>query len=316
MSPDPFGLGFAGLGVAGKAMIEHLPKEPRLKLAAVQDTNPTLVTQIAEQYASPWHGESFENMLRAPSLDAVVISTPNSFHVPQAEAALRAGKHVLVQKPLATTSAGARATIETAAATGRLLFVDYSYRLLETAAVARATLAQIGGVRAVSAAFHNVGGPRAGRDWFFDPQLSGGGAIMDLGVHMIDFILALLQPREATLERAALEHRPGFRVEHQASLQLEMDGVPVDLGVSWGAPLPQTEISVSVDGERGRLRWHNVDGSFAHFQTHLDERLLIDREITLRENTLHAFAAALADGAAPGIDIRVYDLLDESYSHG
>ena len=61
------------------------------------------------------------------------FTAPNAFHVPQAQAALRAGKQVLVQKPLATSSAAARETIDMAAAEGRILFVDYSYRLLETA---------------------------------------------------------------------------------------------------------------------------------------------------------------------------------------
>ena len=58
-----------------------------------------------------------------------------------------------------------------------------------------------------------------------------------------------------------------------------------------------------------------MDGSFAHFQTWLTDRLLIDREITLRENTLHRFAAALSNGTAPPIDIRVYELLDQAYEH-
>lgn len=313
---EAVGVGFAGLGVAGKAMVDHLAKEPALRLAAVQDVNLSLAAAVAGEYASPWHGERFEDLLRAPSVEAVVISTPNAFHLPQAHAALNANKQVLVQKPLATTTADARSIIDLAAARGRVLFVDYSYRLLETATQFRAALPEIGSVKAVSAVFHNTYGPSAGRGWFLDPALSGGGALVDLGVHMLDLVLWVLAPRDTVLNNVELTRRQGFQVEHSARLQLRLDDVPMDLAVSWNAPLPETDISLDIEGAGGRLRWNNVGGSFAHFQTWLNERLLIDREITLRENTLHKFAAALADGAAPPIDIRVYEILDQAYGRG
>jgi predicted dehydrogenase len=313
LSLKAVGVGFAGLGVAGKAMIDHLAKEPALRLAAVQDANLNLAAAVAAECASPWHGQRFEDMLVEPSVEVVVISTPNAFHVPQAQAALSAGKQVLVQKPLATSAAGASATMELAGANRRLLFVDYSYRFLETVEQFRAALPEIGAVQSVSAAFHNVHGPRPGRDWFLNPALSGGGALIDLGVHMIDLVLWALAPREARLEHAELRRRPGLQVEHMARLRLQFDGVPMNLAVSWDAPQPRTDISVDIEGSRGRLRWNNVGGSFAHFQTWLNQRLLIEREITLRENTLHKFAAALANSAGPTIDIRVYDLLDQAY---
>jgi predicted dehydrogenase len=294
-------------------MLEHLPKVPDFYLAAVQDANLTVATQVAERFASPWHGQRFEDLLVAPSVDAVVISTPNALHVPQAQAALRAGKQVLVQKPLATSAADARATVDLAAASGRVLFVDYSYRLLETAEALRAALPEIGSVRAVSAAFHNIHGPGTGREWFVNPNLSGGGALIDLGVHLLDMLLWLLGPREARLERATLDRRPGLQVEHSAHMEVQLDEVPVTLEVSWDAPLPLTEINVVVDGARGQLRWDNVGGSFTHFRTQLNERVLIDREMALRENTLRAFAAALNSGSAPPVDTRVYELLDHAY---
>jgi predicted dehydrogenase len=294
-------------------MIECVPRVPGLRVAAVQDANLELAGQVAERSASPWHGQHFEDLLDAPSVDAVVISTPNLFHVPQALAALQAGKHVLVQKPLATSAADARATVDLAAARGRVLFVDYSYRLLQSAEALRATLPEIGSVRAVTAAFHNVHGPGAGREWFIDPRLSGGGALVDLGVHMLDLLLWVLRPADARIDRATLDRRPGAGVEHRARVQVRLDQVPVKLAVSWHAPRPLTEISITLDGDRGRLRWHNVGGSFLHFRTRLGRRLLIDHETSLRENTLRAFAHTLAGATAPPIDTRVYDLLDQAY---
>ncbi|MDQ6673353.1 MAG: Gfo/Idh/MocA family oxidoreductase [Chloroflexota bacterium] len=310
------GLGFAGVGLLGQSMLEQLDKVPGLRLAAVQDVNLDLVTQVAERCASPWYGERFEDLISLPDVDAVVISTPNVLHVPQAQAALRAGKHVLVQKPLATSAADARATVDIASALGLVLFVDYSYRMLDTAVALRTALPEIGAVGAVSAVFHNIHGPRRGREWFTNPSLSGGGALIDLGVHMLDLALWVLGPREARLERADLERRPGLDVEHSASAELRFDNIPVTLEVSWDSPRPLTEISLTLDGARGQSCWENVGGSFAHFRTRVDQKLLIDKEITLRENTLRRFAAALERGSAPPIDSRVYDLLDQAYGRG
>src|SRR5438876_290201 len=204
-------------------MLDHLSKVPSCRLAADQDVNRALAAQVAKRHASPWHGERFEDLLAAPGVDAVVISTPNAFHVPQAQAALQAGKPVLCQKPLAISAADARAAVDLAKTLGQILFVDYSYRLLDTAAALHAALPAVGPVRAVSAAFHNIHGPRADRDWFIDPKRSGGGALIDLGVHMLDMVLWLLEPRDARLERATLDRRPERLVESGARLDVRLD---------------------------------------------------------------------------------------------
>jgi len=146
----------------------------------------------------------------------------------------------------------------------------------------------------------------------FDPRLSGGGALVDLGVHLLDLVVWLIEPREIVVERTKIKRRPGFEVEHEAQLDVRLDQLPVELAVSWGTH-ERTDIRVEVTGTKGSVRWTNVDSSFAHFKALLNGNELIDREITLRENTLHAFAAALERGAAPPIDVRVYDVLDEAY---
>jgi predicted dehydrogenase len=310
------GVGFAGLGLVGNAMLDNLPHVPRLRVAAVQDANAALAAELAERHASPWHGERFDDLLELSSVDAVVISTPNICHIPQAQAALRAGKAVLVQKPLATSAEQARATVELAEAAGQVLLVDYSYRLLETAAVLQNAVGEIGTIQTASAVFHNTSGPGGGRVWFLDPELSGGGALMDLGVHLLDMLLWVIRPETARLDRITREVRPGYRVEHAAQAQLHLDGIPVDLSVRWNSPQPMTDIAVTIEGERGQVRWQNVDGSFAYFRTLRDQHLLVEREISLRLNTLRTFAAALERGSGPPIDTRVYDLLDCAYGRG
>jgi predicted dehydrogenase len=102
-------------------------------------------------------------------------------------------------------------------------------------------------------------------------------------------------------------------VETAAALEILLDCAPFTLTVSWNAPRPLTEIAFEVEGEGGTLRWENVDGSFFRFRTLRDRTVLLDRETTLRADTLAAFGAALRSGAAPPVDVRVYELLAEAY---
>jgi len=372
------GLGFAGLGWLGQSLLEELPKFPELQLAAVQDVRPELAAATAARTGSPWSGTDYAALLRQPGVDAVVICTPNALHVPQARQALEAGRAALVQKPLALSGADARHLVALAQQTQRLLFVDYTYRFLDTITCLERTLQRTAGrITSVRATFHNIYGPGSEKAWFFEPRLSGGGALVDLGVHLLDLALALTHPHHVALDSAKLEPaklesaklepaklEPGAAgvtevigdagvtevadagdagaadaarvagaagvagvagvpggagvagVDSAAALRLRLDEVPFELAVSWGATLPQTEISFEVETPGGRLRWENVDGSFFHFRTLQAGQVLLDRETTLREDTLRAFAAALRSGHAPAIDVRVYDLLDQAYRRG
>jgi predicted dehydrogenase len=282
-----------------------------LRLAGVQDLDPQLAAEVAARYGAPWHGARYEELLRRPEVAAVVICTPNALHVPQARAALEAGKHVLVQKPLALSTDDARAVLECANRAGKLLFVDYSYRYLETSARLRAALSGLGRPRRVRASFHNIYGP--GKGWFYDPALSGGGALIDLGVHLLDLGLDLFRPDVVCLGRAELSFAQGQAVEDAALLQLRLDDLPFELEVSWNAPRELTDISFTVEAERGVARWENVKGSFFHFRTLLDTSCLLDRETSLRSDTLRAFCQALATSTAPPVHLEVYDLLAQAY---
>ena len=135
------GLGFAGVGWLGESLIKELPMIAELALVGVQDARLELARDVGARYGSPWSGQDFADLLLLPAVDVVVICTPNALHVPQATAALRAGKHVLVQKPLALTWADADAIVALARDAGRLLFVDYSYRFLATIDAVRTALA-------------------------------------------------------------------------------------------------------------------------------------------------------------------------------
>ena len=304
-------LGVAGLGWLGESLIKDAVRMPGFEVVAVQDVLVERARDIAERYGPSWCGDRFEGLLALSEVDAVLICTPNGLHARQAQAALRAGKDVLVQKPLALSEADARQTLNVAAAAHRLLFVDYTYRFLDTLAALRSALDSIRDVRSMQAVFHNIYGPGQEKRWFFNPSEAGGGALTDLGVHLIDLGLWLARPTSVDLVLAELSaERP---VEHSAQLALRLDGVPLRLAVSWSAALPATEIAFEVEMADGLLRWENVDGSFFHFRTLRNGAVLLDRETTLREDTLRAFADAVATRQPPTVDPRVYAVLDRAY---
>lgn len=244
-------------------------------------------------------------------VDAVVICTPNAFHPDQAILALQAGKHTLVQKPLAISEAAAADVVRTAERERRVLLVDCSYRFLATVDELRAVVRQAGQVERITATFHNIYGP--GKAWFFDRSLSGGGALMDLGVHLIDLALELLAPERAVVVGAQMGFAQGYEVEDFARVELNLDGVPAEIEVSWQAEQPLTNISLRVQCDKATVEWRNVEGSFFHFRSERDGTCLLDRETTLRSDTLRAFEAALASPAPEMPDVRVYRLLDEAY---
>ena len=305
------GLGVAGAGWLGESLIQDALRADGLSVVAVQDVVAGRARAVAERYRIAWSGEDFEDLLHVPGVDAIVICTPNALHPPQAQAALAAGRHVLVQKPLALTSDAAQATLAAAERAGRVLFVDYTYRFLETMAVLRQRVSAGSRIRGIRAVFHNIYGPGAEKRWFFEPNLSGGGALTDLGVHLLDLSLWLLAPDQVRLESISMSS--DGPVERAADLGLEADGVPVHIAVSWNAPLPTTEISLEVHLQTAMLRWENVDGSFFHFRTAVDGEVVADRETTLREDTLREFRHAVKRGTSPVVDTRVYALLDQAY---
>jgi len=253
----------------------------------------------------------YEALLALPDVDAVVICSPNALHASQVGAALTAGKDAFVQKPLATSLVDCRGVVELASRMDKLLFVDYSYRFLDTIRVLCAEATRIGPVRRVSGAFHNIYGP--GKAWFFRPDLSGGGALVDLGVHLLDLALEILRPHSLSLSEAHLAYGRGHLVEDAAHLKLELDAVPFDVDVSWQANRVATQIYLELEGELGRVRWENVNGSFFRFRTLREGVVLLDQETTLRTDTLRAFVRDYRHNERPPIDLRCYAVLDQAY---
>lgn len=264
-------LGFLGLGWIGRARMQALVAAQVAEVVAVADADPKLAEEAA-RVGGAQACASLDHLLRQ-RLDGVVIATPSALHARQAVAALERGLAVFCQKPLARTAAEAAQVMMAAHAYDRLLGVDFSYRRVAGVAALREEICagELGEIYAVDLTFHNAYGPD--KAWFYDVTQSGGGCVMDLGVHLIDLAMwvtghAHAEALDARLYQRGKRLRPPVAVpEDYASVQYRLDdGACVRLTCSWRLPAGvDAVIEASFYGTRGGASLRNVGGSFYDF---------------------------------------------------
>ncbi|MGB8167920.1 MAG: Gfo/Idh/MocA family oxidoreductase [Chthoniobacteraceae bacterium] len=264
-------VGFLGLGWIGHRRLEALVESGTVEVAAFSDP----LAANVEACAALSRGlvtRSFDEML-ALDLDGVVIATPSALHAEQTIAALESGCSVFCQKPLGRNAAEVRRIIECAKAADRLLGVDLSYRhtagLREIRELIRG--GKLGDIFAADLVFHNAYGPQA--PWFYDRQLSGGGCVIDLGIHLVDAALWVLdQPVVGVSSRIFAGGRPlsarPDAVEDFATARLDLaNGTVIQLACSWRLHAGrEAVIEVAFHGTQGGAAMRNVGGSFVDFR--------------------------------------------------
>jgi predicted dehydrogenase len=206
-------------------------------------------------------------------LDGLVIATPSALHAEQSIRALESGVAVFCQKPLGRTAEEVRRVVDAARAADLLLGVDLSYRYTEALKAVREVVraGEIGRVYAAEVVFHNAYGPD--KPWFHDRALSGGGCVMDLGIHLVDSALWILDfpAVEGVTSRLFAGGEPlqpdTERVEDYATARLDLaGGGSVELACSWNLPAGQEAvISATFYGTGGGVRMRNLNGSFYDF---------------------------------------------------
>jgi predicted dehydrogenase len=265
-------LGFLGLGWIGRQRMQVLRASGAAEVAAIADTQPAALEAAAGDAPEAARAASFDELF-AHDLDGLVIATPSGAHAWQAIAALKRGVAVFCQKPLARTAAEAAQVVAAARRAGCLLEVDYSYRHLAGMAALREAIraGELGELYAIDLVFHNAYGPD--KPWFDDLAQSGGGCVMDLGIHLIDLVgwmsgASAADALDARLYAGgrALEPPPGC-VEDYAVAHWRTDGgACVRLACSWRLQAGcDAVIEASFYGTRGGAALRNVGGSFYDF---------------------------------------------------
>ncbi|RDE06762.1 Gfo/Idh/MocA family protein [Sphingomonas aracearum] len=262
-------VGFLGTGWIGRHRMEAMVATGAIEAVAVCDPSPECV-DAARQVAPDAQVVGSLADLLALGLDGVVIATPSALHAAQSIQALEAGAAVFCQKPLGRDASEAQGVIDAARTADRLLGVDLSYR--HTAGMVRiAELVRegaLGDLFAVDLTFHNAYGPD--KPWFYDPAQSGGGCVVDLGVHLVDLALHVLGFPEVSDVAAELRSggqpvQPG-EVEDYAVAQFKAGGVAVRLACSWRLHAGRDAvIEAAFYGTGGGASLRNVGGSFYDF---------------------------------------------------
>ncbi|MDB5947621.1 MAG: oxidoreductase-like protein [Ramlibacter sp.] len=280
-------VGFLGLGWIGLHRMKALLASGACEVAALADASDDALRHAQQLAPGAAVARSLDELL-ALDLDGAVIATPSALHAQQAMALLDNGVAVFCQKPLARTAQETLAIIGAARAADRLLACDFSYRY--TAAMRRiretVTSGELGTIYAADLVFHNAYGPD--KAWFRDAALSGGGCVIDLGVHLVDLALWTLGfPKvERVSSRLFANGRlltlPSREVEDYAVAQLDLaGGAVVGLACSWNLAAGQDAvIEARFHGSRGGAALRNRDGSFYDF---IAERYDGTRRMTLAE---------------------------------
>src|SRR5215211_1953319 len=266
-------LGFLGLGWIGLHRLAAIARAGAAEIVAVADPMETALAAAAEHVSKAFQFTNPNQLFDvAPDLDGVVIATPSAQHADQCIAALRRGLAVFCQKPLGRNTAEVSEVIDAARSINRLLGVDLSYRYTKALQEIRQLVRgnQLGEIFAVDLVFHNAYGPQ--RPWFYDREQAGGGCVVDLGIHLVDAALWILdQPIVNVSSR--LYHK-GERIgrfdlvcEDYAMARLDVaNGAAINLSCSWHLHAGHdATIEASFYGTKGGAAMRNVSGSFYDF---------------------------------------------------
>jgi predicted dehydrogenase len=184
------------IGTGGIARGAHMPAYKRVEgveMVAVCDKYPAVAQQAAAEFDVPHVFTRYRDLLAMDEIEAVSICTPNAYHAEQTIAALEAGKHVLVEKPMSVTAADGLAMVKAAKKTGKKLQVGLNNRFRPDAQALKAFI-QAGKLGRIYAARALCTRRRGIPSWgvFTVKKESGGGPLLDLGVHILDLTLWLM----------------------------------------------------------------------------------------------------------------------------
>lgn len=197
MSSRKLGIGIIGAGqIAQLAHIGGYQAIPdQCAVVAAADISQDALAAVQRDYGIPQVFRDYHELLSLDAVDAVSVCASNPIHHPATLAALAAGKHVFCEKPLALNAADAREMVEAAEAANRILAVDFQSRFIPQAVALKEIIQRgdLGEIYFVRAAWNRRRGiaPRT-KGSFHSKALNGGGALIDVGVHVIDTALWLM----------------------------------------------------------------------------------------------------------------------------
>lgn len=242
--------GIVGYGYWGPNLARNVAEATGARLAAIADKQPSALQKAGSRYPGVSLYSDWMELINDPDVEAVVVATPVSSHFEIAHAALLAGKHVLVEKPMTTTSAEARILIHEAARRGRILMVDHTFVYTPAVRKIRELIADgsLGDIYYYDSTRVNLG--------LFQSDVN---VIWDLAVHDFSILEFLLQERPAAISASGVNHIAG-RPENIAHLTLFYDsGTVAHLNVNWLAPVKVRQTLIG--GSRKMIVYNDLEAS-------------------------------------------------------
>lgn len=251
---DALRIGVIGAGAI--TQVGHLPVLKRLKgveVAAICDSDLLKARALAERFQIPDAFDDIDDLLGFEHLDAVVVCTPNHLHEAHILAALSANLHVLVEKPLATSLASVQRIMKAAEKRAGILMVGMNHRYRTDSQIVRSFVqnGELGDIESVRGSWHVFRPSRAQLGWRQRRELSGGGAMLDLGLSILDLAFWLAgTPKPVRVSANLDSSEKGVEQSGSAFVVCE-NGATIFVDVTWHHVGAGERFGVGLRGSKG-----------------------------------------------------------------
>ena len=254
-------IAFAGTGYINKVHA-RAAQTCGLELVAVVNHKAESMAAFGNEFGITRQYKDIEEMLKDGQIDAVVVSTPNYLHSPQTIAALNAGIHVMVEKPMAMNTPEAEKMYEASRRTGATLMVAHCWRFDQDVLWLKGQLEKLGKIiRTKGIGVHTHWGPAG---WFTKKEFAGGGAMADMGIHALDTARFLLgDPKPVSVYAKIGTYYKYFDVDDTGTIIVEWDnGATSFIESGWWQP--------HADGPEAATQLYGTEGFGQLFPTRLE----------------------------------------------
>jgi predicted dehydrogenase len=253
---DPIRIGLIGAGAV--VQVAHMPVLKKLKqveLAAICDTDLPKARALATRFGIPDVFDDIEDLLGHERVDALLIATPNHLHESHILAALSAGAHVLVEKPLALSAAAGQKIAKAAEKRDRVVMVGMTHRYRPDVQAVRSFVqsGELGEIDSIRSSWHVARPARTALGWRQRRDEAGGGVMLDLGLTMLDLCFWLAgNPAPARVSGSLVRGKGERAVEQSGSAYVVCeDGASIFVDVTWRHIGEGERFGVGVRGSKG-----------------------------------------------------------------
>lgn len=340
-----------GVGI-GKYHMEGYQSHPNAEVVAVVDVREDAAHAAAQKYGIPNAFVDHREMLKMKEVDCVSVCVPNKFHMPLVIDCLKAGKHVLTEKPLARNATEGKKMVDAAEASGKLLMIQFNNRFRPESQLLKSYIdaGDLGNIYFARCGWLRRNGIPGWGNWFTTRDMAGGGPLIDLAVHMLDLTMwfmgnpqpqtvlastySVFGPKMECLGPWGTPNPKGiYDVEDMAVAMIKFaNGATIALEASWASRCKREWVYSTLMGERAGAsleRVFEVDGIddtsvdtlevySQRFDQPVNESLIFPADEAMgRHSAVKHFVDCIVTGKqplSPGTDgQRIMKILDAAY---